>query len=80
VSGDVGLMLASDSSCAVRFHTLSGDLEGPEVKKDRKPGKDEEEDDDEPPIPPSDRSLTIGGGAGQVTVNTVSGSLNLEKR
>lgn len=77
VSGDVGLHTSGDSSYTAHFHTMTGDLEGPEEPK-KTPSGDEEDDDDV--MPRRDRTVRVGGGAGVVTVNTVSGDLSIGTR
>lgn len=82
VSGDVSLHTTADSSYTAHYHTMTGDLEGAPAAKAPKNGKDrdEDDDDDDDVMPRRDRSVRIGGGAGTVNVNTVSGDLSIGTR
>jgi hypothetical protein len=68
VSGDVHLKAPGERSFTVLFHSQSGELQGgPEPERN---GEDE--------APAHDRTVRFGAGAGQVSVTTVSGDLQIE--
>jgi hypothetical protein len=75
VSGDVALRTSADSSYTAQFHTMTGELEGPDSST-----KKSHDDEDDEVIPARDRTVRIGGGVGVVKVTTVSGDLSIGAR
>ena len=77
VSGDVTLRLAGNVGARVSAHTLSGDIESDfELRRDR--GYDDEDDGVHVNIGSSAKG-TIGRGGPELSVNTVSGDIRLER-
>lgn len=76
VSGDVTLRLAGDVGARVSVHTLSGEIESDFDL--RTSGEDDDENDFGVRIG-SEASGTIGRGGPELSVNTVSGDIRLER-
>jgi hypothetical protein len=71
VSGNVTLMLTGDASASFDLETFNGDIRtdfGYEAKKSS------------PHLPAQELSFTLGSGAGDVSIETINGTIRIKKR